>query len=659
MKIELKDTYKSLRAFESENLSEMAIITGRNGSGKSQLLNLLHGKSKNVAALASVRLEINPKIEKIQFEGIVKDDSLSVDHEHWKEIVSRNLQLYKGLSHTQKKLIDYISFNKLNDKAYANQKKLGSKLIDNSIEYRTLIAKIDSELNSTPLLELKNVSPIFERRVLRRIHNPANEQLSKLITEICKISGKLENEISDVDFYNTPIPESLIDVDDLFSSKIELIFYNYAKRRDHNRKEWFYKNEDSEENNSISDADFIQTNIPPWQLINEILSYHNIDFYFKGIEKKEFTLDVPLDFKLLKKSTDEIIVFNDLSSGEKVIIGLILKLFTSEYYNQNLKFPELLILDEPDAHLHPEMSRMLLEVLKNTFVHKYGIKVIITTHSPSTIALADENEIYQLTNGVNTSLKKISKDEALEILTSFIPTLSINYKNHKQVFVESPTDRFYYQTIFDRMNQEKKYPSKLYIISNGYGKGNSSQVEEIVGAIRNSDNKTCFGIIDWDKKKKSSNYVKVHGEGQRYSIENYVFDPLYLVSLFLETASNNCHKELGLEVSFNQYYIGLDNQLAKKAVEWFFEKYYSKFRISEPDKSDIRQVKYYNGLELDIPIWYLEFQGHDLEIKLKEVFKSLESFRNEGDLQKRLTVISAKSFPVIPMDTVELIESIV
>ena len=105
----------------------------------------------------------------------------------------------------------------------------------------------------------------------------------------------------------------------------------------------------------------------------------------------------------------------------------------------------VIILDEPDAHLHPEMSNILIKALNETFVKKIGIKVIITTHSPMTVALAPEESIFQLNNHPETFLKKISKDDALKNLTNGLPSLTIDYENHRQVFVESPTDLFYFQ----------------------------------------------------------------------------------------------------------------------------------------------------------------------------------------------------------------------
>ncbi|MFA9187975.1 AAA family ATPase [Flavobacterium sp. FBOR7N2.3] len=385
----------------------------------------------------------------------------------------------------------------------------------------------------------------------------------------------------------------------------------------------------------------------------------NLIFILKVLKKKKFSTDVVIDFKLLKKSTSEEIPFNDLSSGEKVIIGLILKLFTSEYYGTNLKFPDLILLDEPDAHLHPEMSNLLINVLENTFVSNFGIKVIFTTHSPSTIALLNENNIYQITNGKDTSLKKISKDDALKILTSFIPTLNIDYKNHKQVFVESPTDRFYYQIIFDKISQQKVFPFKLYFISNGYGKGSSSQVIETVEAIRKSENKSFFGIVDWDKTNIDNEYIKVHGEDVRYSIENYVYDPIYLIIQLMELKAHNVHEEIGVTEIYNQYELGHNKDLAEKGIAWFFEKFYNKFPMSEPLKKNKRIVKFFNGMDFNIPIWYLEFQGHDLELKLKTVFPALEKYRNEGELQKNLSIISAKCFPFIHHDTIQVFEKII
>ena len=53
-------------------------------------------------------------------------------------------------------------------------------------------------------------------------------------------------------------------------------------------------------------------------------------------------------------------------------------------------FPKVLLFDEIDAPLHPSMSRSLLRTIQKTLVEEHGIFVILTTHSPSTVALAPD-----------------------------------------------------------------------------------------------------------------------------------------------------------------------------------------------------------------------------------------------------------------------------
>lgn len=657
MKIKLEDKYKSLFPFESEELAKFTIITGKNGSGKSQLLELMEKKQDNDKLLLTTRLSIVPPVSTLQLEGIQKDSTSIIGYTQWKKIIEERYLAFKALSPNARTLFNYIIEQGLENAANKDKR---NQTLSTEKDYVELVNKVHLELMQPQTHEIIRSNTRREANVLKRIFTKQNQGVFKMLKEICEYRQKTEDQVTHVDFYNSPISEYLIDENDLFNSQVELIFFNYAKRRDLNRKNWFYKNDEGDINDSVPDKDFITIHIPPWVIINDILERHKIDFVFKDIPTKEFNIDVPLDFQLRKKSTDELIAFHELSSGEKVIIGLIIKLFTSEYYGEKLNFPELLLLDEPDAHLHPEMSKLLIDVINKTFVEKYGLSVIITTHNPSTIALASESSIYKISNGPKTALKKSTKDEALQLLTSFIPTLSIDYKNHKQIFVESPTDRFYYQTIFDRINQDLSYPFKLYFISNGYGKGHCEYVIRTVGSMRESGNKTCFGVIDWDKKEWDVDHdvIKVHGANSRYSIENYVYDPIYILILFLEMEAHSIHSELGLEITYNAYHLKGDSALVNKAIEWFFSRIYNKHNYSEEHKNLKRKVKYMCGLEVEIPIWYLEFNGHDLELRLKGVFNALQKFTSEGELQKKLTITAAKNFPLIHQDTVDLIESL-
>ena len=126
---------------------------------------------------------------------------------------------------------------------------------------------------------------------------------------------------------------------------------------------------------------FLQKFPPPWATINSIFQKHDIKYSFEEISPENFIENIPIDFKLIKNSTGKRIEFSNLSSGEKTIIALIVRLFPVSYYGKELENPELIVLDEPDSHLHPELSKLLIDVLSDTFVNDLGIKVIMTTHS--------------------------------------------------------------------------------------------------------------------------------------------------------------------------------------------------------------------------------------------------------------------------------------
>ncbi|MBK9317504.1 MAG: hypothetical protein IPM91_00800 [Bacteroidetes bacterium] len=75
-------------------------------------------------------------------------------------------------------------------------------------------------------------------------------------------------------------------------------------------------------------------------------------------------------------------------------------------------------------------------------------------------------------------------------------------------------------------------------------------------------------------------------------------------------------------------------------------KYYTKLKLI---------VKYVNGIELEIPQWYLFHHGHDLEEHLKAVFPQLKRFNNTDDLKKEVIVKVIDDLPeLISYDILEL-----
>lgn len=656
MKIEIKQKYKSLNPFISEELNELTVITGKNGSGKSQLLDLI-GRLKSPNNNSIKQLEILPEINNIQFEGIVKTESTDIDYAAWKQIIdSYRNHYHNNMQESLKNLIRILILNNLEGEI--NKDIYNERLLITTPEYEQLIEEISSSSGF-----LRGGSIINrEKAILKRVITEMDIRTIKVVDAICSYTGKSIDEITDADFYNLPIQEKWIDDTSLFNSKIEMVFYSYAKNRYINELQYFRKKERGVNNISLSDQEFILKFPPPWEVINEILYKHKIEFEFKEIRTEDFSEQVPYGVQIVKKDSTDIISFLVLSSGEKVIIGLILKLFTTEYYKENLKFPELIVLDEPDAHLHPEMSKLLLDILEETFVKQYNIKVIITTHSPSTVALAPEESLYELKNGKESSLKKISKDDALLLLTSFIPTLSIDYKNHRQVFCESPNDIKYYQYLYNRHIQENPLRHKLYFMSNALGEGNCDQVIAIVETLRNSGINTSYGIVDWDLENKDrGTNVFVHGKGERYSVENFVFDPIYIICSLIDIRNDNILSEIGYDKAFNQYLLGEkeENEI-QRIVDVFFGIVKKKEGYESYNYADTEEIEYLNGKKIKIPKWYLTDKGHDIVKVIFNVFPPLKGYfqNNQNRIQEALTIIMTKCYPFVPLTSIKLLEEI-
>ena len=83
---------------------------------------------------------------------------------------------------------------------------------------------------------------------------------------------------------------------------------------------------------------------------------------------------------------------DSLSSGERVLMAFCLVSF-NRYLGR--RPPKLLLLDELDAVLHPSMVAALVAALKTLFVQQ-GTKVLMTSHSPMTVAALDEADIFRV-----------------------------------------------------------------------------------------------------------------------------------------------------------------------------------------------------------------------------------------------------------------------
>lgn len=589
--LKFQSGYKSITALDDIELPDFTVITGLNGSGKSQLLEAILQNNAGVQALSEDRELANRK--HVTHVSLAPNNSGAIDPTHLRKSVQNIIN----------------QFNQ-----YKQRKQKNGNIQLNQI-----------------------------------IRDPKQIQLLNIIAED---SQKQLDDLSDQDFYeHYPIDDGLT-INDVFQQNFSILFKRYhTKFEDNLVSEFRYTKYN--EGSFLERDEFIQKyGPPPWDLVNRVLEESRVNYLVNNPVGSH--RDVSFALKLTNKTSGAEINFSDLSSGEKVLVSLALSLYN---LSVQVEFPEILLMDEPDAPLHPSMTKHFIKVLRKVFVEEKGVKVILTTHSPSTIALSPEESIYVM-GTEEPRLAKTSKDQALSILTSGVPALSVNYENRKQVFVESKYDQFFYELINRKLSSISPSEVSLnFLCAKKDGSSGCEEVKEIVSKLSEFGNTNIFGIIDWDGKNRTSYKIKVLGEKNRYSIENYLLDPLVFPAYLIR--EKFVDKEyFGLTCTESFYDI---KNFTEGRLQNIIDTFVAEISELKPKEAsdETEECLLENELAVNMPSWYLMFQGHDLEGFLKGKYKQLQRFRREGDLKKEIIQKLYDDIPeIFSRDLSELFRSI-
>lgn len=585
MKIRIHKEYKSIKAPQEFDLPDFVVLTGKNGSGKSHLMEAM---SKYEYAILFDREKELPKVKYIGFNGL--NPQVNTDS-------------------------DYLSIT--------NQRKDAWNQLNNQLtELRTRYGNnIQVYINSN-----KN-----RKQILGYWYK--------------KAKGNIDALTEDFVFDNFEVSS-----DEIFSSQFASIFKLYQIRYDDN-KYFKYKNDtEGEHNKVLSDEDFKTLYGPkPWELINNMLEFARLPYrvnHPEGHREKSFHLC------LTDINTGIEIQVNDLSTGEKVLMSLALSIYNSNEENAR---PDVLLLDEPDAPLHPEFSKVFITAVENSIVKEAGVKVIISTHSPTTVAIAPEESLYRM-NKVTGCPEKITKQQAINILVQDLDNVRLSFENRRQVFVESKYDTQYYNRIFSIVSHKYIMPTLPQFLPPRSGDGsNCDEVSDIVNALRGFGNNLVYGIKDYDNKNHSSQYVLVLGEGHRYAIDNYIFDPIYVAFLLIrenviKTESVDLPPFTYVELS------KMDDDQIQSLINYVIDS----LGLLSANEFEYQTI---GGKCYKITQEYCTIQGHELERRILNEWPQLNSItRGGGDNKLKNHVLDTvcKDYPdFVSTDFVELFNKIV
>ncbi len=176
--------------------------------------------------------------------------------------------------------------------------------------------------------------------------------------------------------------------------------------------------------------------------------------FFAPMQFRDVFIDKsPFEFVVSTPSGD--IDIDDLSSGEKEVLNIFIR------FHQLKPKGAIILFDEADAHLHPDLERRYLEVLRKL---GKGNQMLLTTHSPEMMIAAGTECLYTVLKeppqGGGNQLVRVTENEHLHsVLAELMGSRGIVSFNQRIVFIEGE------DASADREIYEAAYPPSKYNIS--------------------------------------------------------------------------------------------------------------------------------------------------------------------------------------------------
>lgn len=560
MHIKVREEHKSIRSGVEFDLPNFTVLTGKNGSGKSHLL------------------------ETISTNGL-------------SEIMDGQDVM---------RIIKYIKFNDLNPQF---QEEISEDDVKNS--WRNTWNQLNQYLHSY------RRNPRGYNNSFQRLIQQYDPKTQKFIQYWYELAGNDVEKLTEELFYDN----YEISREDLFASQIGTIFKLYQTRLDENKMNEVSNKEEGTSLPVLSNEQFEQKyGRKPWDVINEMMRTAHLPYEVEAPAR--FRPSINYHLQLIDRQRNIKIQVNDLSTGEKVLMSLALSIYSTE---EKAARPDVLLIDEPDAPLHPEYSNYLIQAIKESIVDKSGVRVIITTHSPTTVAMSPEESIYQMNRDLSRPVK-VTKQQAINLLTKDLDNMRVSIEERRQVFVESKYDVGFYNRLYKCLSANNVFTTVPFFLAAKSGDGSNCQdVKDIANALRQHGNDLVYGVIDYDGHNQGNQYVCVVGGGKRYAIDNYIFDPIYVAFLLIrEHVVTSEHMGIGRNLTFTQLHT-----LTHYELQIMIDYVASLLGFDNNNKTSYDVLK---SDTFEVSSEWFTIQGHDLEEKITQKWGMLYGIKHgHGD----------------------------
>ena len=437
MRINLTRQYKSIATLTSEDLPDLAVLIGRNGAGKSQLLEALGGGQAVIPGIGRGEIELYDMVS-------FRVPNAGGGGRHSNQFARATAEAYLSPPagqppiETAAAIFGQFTSDTERDLGVQARDEFESTLRDEvqRVPDFAVFASSDRDTPYKKALYEQVLAPLVSKNTGRQSGRSSNQPINSfdgnqaaLISAAMKLNDKLPHELNHDDIMRASHYEG-----NLLSNAVSAVFAAYKT------DQFFWAHKQVENVHVPFDQLISKYRInypPPWETLRRILSEMQeaagddglFDFVFSDPE--DYKLDMSnyegFSFKaeMTNQTTGAQCELDSLSSGEKVLMALCLVSF-NQYLGQ--RRPKLLLLDELDAVLHPSMIAALVRTLKALFVPQ-GTKVLMTSHSPMTVAALDEADIFRVVrSGGHVRISRTTKSEAIDELSEGLASIDVGLK---------------------------------------------------------------------------------------------------------------------------------------------------------------------------------------------------------------------------------------
>lgn len=438
MEINLVSPYRSIQSLETVELPGFAVLIGRNGAGKTQLLEGLTEGHLEMAGIARFDIE---HFDMHSFFSPNAGESGRQVNQFAHATAAALFGSYAGdppLNETAREIFDQAIGAYASDQGAQAAHRLVEDLRTEirSMPDFTVFGDRGSAFPAVDELKRRVFEPLYEQfnndlgiTSFRMSPDGLDDNPTKLVSAAMKQSNKLLHELDRSDVLRAGNFEG-----PMLANLISEIFATY-------KIDQYVQTHRRIETASVSFSelvdDYRSSNPAPWELIREVLAEMReltgggdvFNFDFSDPEDHMLDIDNHASFKfkteMTNLTTGDRYELESLSSGERILMALCLVRF-NQYLGR--RRPKLLLLDEVDAVLHPSMLKALVTMLKRLFVDA-GTKVVMTSHSPMTVAVLEEHEIFRVSrNGGDAKVAGTTKAAAIDELSEGIATVDMGLR---------------------------------------------------------------------------------------------------------------------------------------------------------------------------------------------------------------------------------------